>query len=237
MRLADPQEPAMTDQARTAATRMVKSQLVARGIRDPAVLDAMQSVPRHRFIPNVTIEQAYSDHALPLDHGQTISQPYIVARMTELLQVRPGMNVLEVGTGSGYQTAILAKLGARVVTIERSDELAQRARNVLEDIFPDGSSRVPGEPGAGITMVIADGTLGYPDKSPYDRILVTAAAPYVPEAYTQQLADPGRLVIPLGDRDSQTMAVIERRGDHFTQTDDISCRFVPLLGKDGWGES
>jgi protein-L-isoaspartate(D-aspartate) O-methyltransferase len=225
----------MTDQARIAAARMVQSQLMARGIRDPAVLDAMRAVPRHKFVPTATIERAYSDHALPTTEGQTISQPYIVAHMTELLEVRPGMTVLEVGTGSGYQTAILARLGARVVTIERSDELARSAGNVLEDVCPDEPGGPEG-PGSAITMVVADGTLGYPDKSPYDRILVTAAAPHVPEAYKTQLADPGRLVIPLGDRYSQRLTVIERNGDQLTQTDDITCRFVLLVGKDGWGD-
>lgn len=214
----------MTDPARIAADRMVSSQLIARGVSDPAVLEAMRTVPRHRFVPEVTIERAYSDHALPLAGGQTISQPYIVAKMTELLRVRPGMKVLEVGTGSGYQTAILNRLGAQVVTIERSPELTDRARTALAQACP----------GADIRIILADGTLGHTQGAPFDRILVTAAAPHVPQAYKTQLADPGRIVIPLGDRHSQTLAVIERQGDQFTQTDDIACRFVPLMGEDGW---
>jgi len=215
----------MDTEAKIAADRMVRSQLIARGVRDPAVLQAMRAVPRHRFVPQVSIQRAYSDHALALDYGQTISQPYIVAHMTELLEVRPGMSVLEIGTGSGYQTAILAHLGARVVTIERSVELHDRARAVLAEVCNGGAIR----------MFLADGTLGCPDAAPYDRILVTAAAPGVPDACRQQLADPGRLVIPLGERDSQILTVIERHGNHFTQTQNIACRFVPLVGEDGWG--
>lgn len=213
----------MTDMA-AAAERMVSTQLVARGIKHPAVLNAMRAVPRHRFVPDVTIERAYSDHALPTTAGQTISQPYVVARMTELLSVQPGMRVLEIGTGSGYQTAILAHMGASVVTIERSPELMDRARQVLAEVCS----------GADIRMLLTDGTLGDPDGAPFDRILVTAAAPHVPHAYLEQLADPGRIVIPLGDRHGQTLTVIDRRADQFTRTDDLACRFVPLVGEDGW---
>ncbi len=249
----------MIDQARIAAERMVSTQLIARGVADPAVLEAMRTVPRHLFVPEVSIERAYSDHALPMSPGQTISQPYIVAHMTELLGVRPGMTVLEVGTGSGYQTAILANLGAQVVTMERSADMLDRAKAVLAEVCPGtpggpgdggasgesaasggpGNPEAPGEqgePGALIRMLLADGTLGYPGAAPYDRILVAAAAPAVPAAYLEQLADPGRLVIPLGDRDNQTMTVINKHGEHFTQTEDIACRFVPLVGEDGWGD-
>lgn len=218
-------------EATQAADRMVRFQLAARGILSPAVLDAMRAVPRHLFVPDVTIERAYSDHALPTTAGQTISQPYVVARMTELLSVQPGMRVLEVGTGSGYQTAILAHMGVSVVTIERTPELMDRARRVLAEVC----SSIPG--GRDIRMLLADGTQGYPDGAPYDRILVTAAAPHVPDAYHQQLADPGRIVIPLGDLHGQTLTVIDRRGDQFTHTDDIACRFVPLVGEDGWQDT
>jgi protein-L-isoaspartate(D-aspartate) O-methyltransferase len=235
----------MIDQARIAADRMVSSQLIARGVRDPAILDAMREVPRHLFVPEVSIERAYSDRALPLTAGQTISQPYIVAHMTELLDVHKSMSVLEIGTGSGYQTAILIRLVARVVTIERSAELLDRARTVLAKVYQqigDRSTeplepRVDWESGsqlAPMRMLLADGTLGYPPEAPYDRILVTAAAPCVPDAYRQQLANQGRLVIPLGDRDNQTLTVIDRQGNDFTETDDIACRFVPLVGEDGW---
>ena len=203
---------------------MVDKQLRPRGISDPRVLDAMMTVPRELFVPPDLRDEAYENRALPLGLGQTISQPYIVARMTELLRVRPGMKVLEVGTGSGYQTAILARLGAQVVTIERSPELTDRARIALAQACP----------GADIRIILADGTLGYTQGAPFDRILVTAAAPHVPQAYKTQLADPGRIVIPLGDRHSQTLAVIERQGNQLTQTEDIACRFVPLMGEDGW---
>lgn len=223
----------MTD-ATEAADRMVTSQLAARGIQSPAVLDAMRAVPRHLFVPDVTVERAYSDHALPTTGGQTISQPYIVARMTELLSVQPGMSVLEIGTGSGYQTAVLAYLGARIVTIESNPDLLDRARQVLAEVCPADPGADPGAGGHGIRLLLADGTRGYPDDAPYDRILVTAAAPRVPAAYKSQIADPGRIVIPLGDRHTQVLTVIERMGEQFTQIEDIACRFVPLVGEDGW---
>ena len=238
-------------ESEAARENMVRSQIETRNIHSRAVLDAMRSVPRHLFVPEVSIERAYSDHALPTAAGQTISQPYIVARMTELLSVQPGMKILEIGTGSGYQTAILAHMGARIVTIERSPELHELARTTLAEVCPGTLiPKTPGEtpggtpggtpgageiPGAGaIRLVLNDGTLGYPDDAPYDRILVTAAAPNVPNAYEAQLTDPGRIVIPLGDRYTQMLTVIDRQGDQFSATDDVACRFVPLIGKDGW---
>ena len=208
-----------------AAEKMVHDQLESRGIRSRAVLDAMRSVPRHRFVPDLPIEQAYSDRALPTSAGQTISQPFMVARMTELLSAQPGMKVLEIGTGSGYQTAILAHLGLEMVSIERNRDLLERARTILSELCPL----------APIQLILADGTLGYPDEAPYDRILVTAAAPRIPKAYESQLADPGRIVIPLGDRHTQTLTVIDRHADQFTADDDVACRFVPLVGEDAWG--
>jgi protein-L-isoaspartate(D-aspartate) O-methyltransferase len=204
--------------------QMVKAQLEARGIRCPAVLDAMGSIPRHVFVPHATIEDAYADHALPTIEGQTISQPYMVARMTELLDVRPGMKVLEIGTGSGYQTAILAHMGTEVVSLETHTELLEQAKQTLAEVCPL----------APIELVLADGTLGCPDEAPFDRILVTAGAPNVPRALEQQLADPGRIVIPLGDRHTQILTAIDRRGSAFVAFDDLPCRFVPLVGRDGW---
>lgn len=214
-------------ESQTARDNMVRSQLESRGIRSPAVLDAMRSVPRHRFVSGLSIERSYSDHALPTADGQTISQPYIVARMTELLDVKPGMKVLEVGTGSGYQTAILDHMGAEIVTIERSPELHEFARATLAEVCPM----------APIRLLLNDGTLGYPNDAPYDRILVTAAAPRTPKAYKSQLADPGRLIIPLGDRHTQTLNIIDRQDNHFITTHDIDCRFVPLVGRDAWAAS
>ncbi len=223
MFLGEARSNIMTE-SQTARDKMVHSQLESRGIRSPAVLDAMRDVPRHRFVPDLSIERAYSDHALPTADGQTISQPYIVARMTELLDVKPGMKILEVGTGTGYQTAILDHMGAEIVTIERSPELHELARATLAEVCPMASIR----------LLLNDGTLGYPSDAPYDRILVTAAAPRTPNAYKSQLTDPGRLVIPLGDRHTQTLNVIERQNNHFITTEDIACRFVPLIGQDGW---
>jgi protein-L-isoaspartate(D-aspartate) O-methyltransferase len=217
-------------ESEAAREKMVRTQLQARGVRSQAVLDAMRAVPRHLFVPELSIEKAYSDRALPTAAGQTISQPYIVARMTELLSVQPGMKVLEVGTGSGYQTAILACMGAEVVTVERSPELLEWARNALAEVCPE----VLGTFGAPIRMLLADGSMGAAEDAPYDRILVTAAAPRVPKAYEAQLTDPGRLVIPLGDRYTQTLTIIDRQGDQFTATNDVACRFVPLIGEDGW---
>lgn len=213
------------DEAARAARQMVRTQLRDRGIRDVRVLEAMRRVPRHLFVPEVDIATAYGDHALPTAEGQTISQPYIVARMSELLDVQPSLKVLEIGTGSGYQTAVLAALGAQVISLERHASLAQRARQTLKQIVP----------GAAIEIVVGDGTVGYPLASPYDRILVTAASPRVLDAYRQQLADGGRLVLPVGDRDKQVLTVVDRRGDRYTPRDDLSCRFVPLVGEDAWG--
>ncbi len=206
--------------------RMVDEQLRARDIDDPQVLDAMRRVPRHRFVDE-SPAAAYGDHALPTAAGQTISQPYIVGKMTQLLGVEPGMKVLEIGTGSGYQTLVLATLGARVVSIERYDNLAARARSTLNEIAPDVS----------IQIVTGDGTLGYPSEAPYDRILCTAAAPDLPEPYRAQLSEGGRIVIPIGDRRTQYLTVFERHGRGWTRQDGIACRFVPLIGDAGWDET
>ena len=213
----------MSINAKTAE-QMVHDQLESRGIRNRAVLDAMRHVPRERFVPDQPPDQAYADRALPTLAGQTISQPYMVARMSELLDAKPGMKVLEIGTGCGYQTAILTHLGLEVVSIERNPDLVKRAKAILDERYPF----------APITVIEADGTLGCPDAAPYDRILVTAAAPHTPRAYLDQLADPGRIVIPLGDRRTQVLTAIDRQDDRFTTTDDVACRFVPLIGEDGW---
>jgi len=210
---------------RTLAERMVKSQLAMRGLEDERVLDAMRRVPRHAFVGDrLPLEDAYADRALPTAHGQTISQPYIVARMTSLLDVRPGHRVFEIGTGSGYQTAVLLHLGAAVWSIETDADLAAAARDRLTEHYPGGDWHVRS----------ADGSVGWPEAGPYDRILVTAGAPAVPDTLTAQLCDPGRMVIPTGPRDSQTLAVLDKHDGQLTTTDDLPCRFVPLTGEQGW---
>jgi protein-L-isoaspartate(D-aspartate) O-methyltransferase len=197
---------------------MVRWQLRARGLCDERVLATMAAVPRHRFIAHVPLEQAYDDHPQPTASGQTISQPYMVALMTELLDVRPGMKVLEIGTGSGYQAAVLAHLGADVVSVERLEPLAAAARQNLQATGYADRVRV----------CVGDGSLGWPANAPYGRILVTAAAPQCPQPLKDQLADGGRMVIPVGERAGQTLQVIERCGDQWRQQASVSCMFVPL---------
>ena len=208
------------------AQKMVDQQLRARGIRDPAVLEAMVHVARHQFVPQLPLSEAYADHALPTAEGQTISQPYMVAVMTEQLRVKTGLKVLEVGTGSGYQTAILARLGAQVVSIDRSEYLVEQASGLLKRL--GWAIRVQ--------VVTGDGTLGYQSQAPYDRILVTAGAPHLPQAYREQLANDGRIVIPIGTRQDQTLVIVDRHGDQWHSHSSTRCRFVPLVGEDGWSE-
>jgi protein-L-isoaspartate(D-aspartate) O-methyltransferase len=205
--------------------RMVATQLRARGIRDERVLAAILAVPREQFVPDWQRGAAYADEALPIPAGQTISQPYMVARMTELLAVGPGDRVLEIGTGSGYQAAVLAALGARVTTIERHAELAAAARERLVRLgFGDA-----------VEVRVGDGSLGDPDGAPWPAILVTAAAPSVPLPLREQL-DPngGRLVVPVGSRDRQDLILVTRRGDEWLEHDDGPCVFVPLVGEAGF---
>ena len=204
---------------------MLRRQLQQRGIDDPRVLAAMAKVPRERFVPAEVRDHAYADRALPIDCGQTISQPYIVALMTQALELSGQELVLEIGTGSGYQTAILAELAREVVSIERHAELTAKARAALSELGY-----------ANITLLTGDGTLGWPPRAPYDRILVTAAAAICPPPLWAQLAEGGILVIPLGGRDSQTLQVM-RKEDGLPRTSSISgCRFVPLVGSEGWPE-
>ena len=197
--------------------RMVAEQIEARGVTDPRVLAAMAKVPRHLFVPEAYRAEAYQDHPLPIGHGVTISQPYIVALMTELAQVGPGDKVLEIGTGSGYQAAVLAELGAEVYTIEVLEPLARKARALLESL---GYTKVHARHG--------DGYAGWPEAAPFDAIVVTAAPPEVPEALKVQLAEGGRLVIPVGSR-YQELKVIVRRGDRFVSRTVIPVRFVPMV--------
>ncbi|NIA13085.1 MAG: protein-L-isoaspartate(D-aspartate) O-methyltransferase [Nitrospiraceae bacterium] len=204
-------------------TQMVKLQIVSRGVRDERVLDAMRHVPRHLFVPQARQSDAYDDHPIPIGNGQTISQPYMVALMTELAGAGEADRVLEVGTGSGYQAAILAELAAEVITIERHVELADSARTRLEGLGYDN-----------VTVVAGDGTLGCPEHAPYDVIIVTAGGPHVPEALKSQLAIDGRLVCPVGARDMQRLVVLQRTPGEFIETGGVGCIFVPLVGEEGW---
>jgi protein-L-isoaspartate(D-aspartate) O-methyltransferase len=203
---------------------MVAFQLEGRDIQDPRVLAAMGAVPREAFVAASVRDQAYEDHPLPIGAGQTISQPYIVARMTQLLAPRPGDRVLDVGTGSGYQAAILAELGCRVTSIERDAGLAAEARDRLAVLGY----------GDRVTVTGGDGSLGVPDGAPWDGIVVAAAAPAVPDALRDQLADGGRLVIPVGARREQQLLVVERHGSEWLERSDGACVFVPLIGAEGW---
>ena len=208
---------------RELRVQMVERQIAHRGVRDPRVLEAMRDIPRHLFVPEDQRRHAYEDRALPIANGQTISQPYIVAVMTELLGPEPPHRVLEIGTGSGYQTAILSKLTSRVTSIERHAELAEQARRVLATLgIPNVDIRV------------GDGTEGLPDEAPFDRILVTAGAPAVPQALKDQLAVGGRLVVPVGPSGHQYLTVVDRKSSGFEQQERDACVFVPLIGRHGW---
>lgn len=206
-------------------TRMVESQLALRGIADARVLKSFMKVPRHRFVIAPFDADPYADHPLPIGYGQTISQPYIVALMTECLHLEGAERVLEVGTGSGYQAAILAELCKEVYTVERDQRLLDGAKKVLDE-----------EGYKNIKFALGDGTKGWKDESPFDGIIVTAASPTVPESLKDQIADGGRLVIPVGSRYSQMLMVIEREGDRFLEKNICGCVFVPLVGKEGWQE-
>ncbi|MEO8946009.1 MAG: protein-L-isoaspartate(D-aspartate) O-methyltransferase [Gemmatimonadaceae bacterium] len=214
--------PAVEHEFRGARRHLVEL-LQEQGIKDLAVLHAIDEVPRHRFVPTGVRHRAYEDSSLPIGSGQTISQPMIHARYLELLKLSGAEKVLEIGTGSGYQTALLAKMAAQVFSVERIGGLLNRARDVLSEIGVRN-----------VSFLLGDGTLGWRQYGPYDAILVCAAAPIVPPAYTEQLADGGRLLIPLGERDEQILTVITRRGDALEQSEAGPVRFVPLLGKESW---
>ncbi len=206
-----------------ARRRMVQEQLIPRGITDRRVLEALAKVPRHLFVPEALWHQAYSDRPLPIGYGQTISQPYIVALMTEALELQGDERVLEVGTGSGYQAAILAELAKQVYSVERMPELARRARRILDRL------------GYGNVLIrVGDGSKGWPERAPFDAIIVTAGAPKVPKALLQQLKVGGRMVIPVGDEHSQELLKIVRLKDGFQQEELGGCRFVKLIGEEGW---
>ena len=204
---------------------MVEVQLRARGIADERVLAAMQAVPRDAFVATYLRRSAYADDALPIEAGQTISQPYIVGRMTELLRVGPDDRVLDIGTGSGYQAAVLAALGCRVVSIERHASLAEAARDRLAQLGY----------GDRVEVRVGDGSVGDPDGAPWRGIIVAAAAPRVPDALRAQLdPDGGRLVLPVGNRDRQELIVVTRTGDTWAERRDGPVVFVPLIGEEGF---
>ena len=213
-----------SDRQAWARERMVERDISPRGIRDEKVLDAMRKVPRHLFVGETQRMSAYEDHPLPIGEGQTISQPFIVALMTEALQLTGSETVLEIGTGSGYQTAILAELAARVYSIERIPSLTGRARKVLDSLGYKN-----------ILVKLSDGTTGWEEYAPYDRILVTAGAPSVPEPLVAQLAPGGILVIPVGSNSLQELVRVEKLEDGSVREDRLgSCVFVRLVGKHGW---
>lgn len=205
---------------------MVEWQLRRREIQDPRVLEAFLEVPRHEFVLSEHIAEAYEDHPLPIGEGQTISQPYMVAVMTEALSLGGEERVLEIGTGSGYQTAILARLAREVYSIERYATLACQAKERLRRLGVTTA-----------TVVVGDGSQGYPPAAPYEGIVVTAGAPRVPDVLVEQLTAGGRLVIPVGDVHSQELLLVSKHGHTITQKTINYCRFVPLTGKYGWGGS
>ena len=202
---------------------MVEEQLVARGVTDPRVIAAMRRVPRHLFVDEALRDRAYGDHPLPIGDGQTISQPFIVGRMTELLALGGREKVLEIGTGSGYQAAVLAELTARVCTVERIPRLATRARQGLEALGYNN-----------VWVRTANGTLGWPDEAPFERILVAAGGPSVPPPLFEQLAEGGCMVMPVGDATSQVLKLVEKVNGGMRTSEHSACMFVKLVGKYAW---
>lgn len=218
----------MADQYQKHRLKMVDAQIRARGIKDPRVLAAMEKIPRHWFIDEGLVNQAYNDSPLPIDRQQTISQPYIVALMTEAMQLTGREKVLEIGTGSGYQTAVLAELSERVFSIERIAVLASRARKVLDVLNYYN-----------VAIRVGDGTYGWREESPFAAIMVTAGAPRVPQLLIEQLDVGGRLVIPVGGRHSQVLMKLTRQSEDpadLKQEELGGCRFVDLIGEHGWDD-
>jgi len=208
----------------TSRRRMVERHIRERGITDPLVIESMSHVPRHLFVEEALQGQAYSDFPLPIGEKQTISQPFIVGFMTQALQLQGGEKVLEIGTGSGYQAAVLARIVSRVYTVERLPALARRARRILDSI---GANNV--------NIRLSDGTFGWDEEAPFDAIIITAGAPSIPAKYREQLAVGGRLVIPVGTLGAQTLKRVVRLGEaEYTEENLLDCRFVPLVGKFGW---
>lgn len=212
------------DMQSASRERMINEQLLPRGITDAAVLNAMRTVPRHLFVGEAMRGQAYDDRPLPIGSEQTISQPYIVGLMSQLLECSPGMRVLEIGTGSGYQAAVLREMGLRVYSVERIEDLYSRAAELFRDLnYTD------------IHLKLADGTLGWPEEAPFDRILVTAGGPEIPEPLLEQLADPGILLMPVGsDKRVQNLIRLQKQAGKTSQESKERVVFVDLIGEHGW---
>ena len=202
---------------------MVEDQMIPRGISDPRVIQALQSVPRHKFVGQSMQNRAYEDSALPIESGQTISQPYMVALMTQSLELTGAEKVLEIGTGSGYQAAVLSLLASQVFTLDRIPELARKARVRLEELGYNN-----------VVVTAGDGTIGWNKFAPYDRIMITAGAPNMPINLFDQLKDGGILISPVGGRNRQELQVLRRAGDKYSLEKSIGCIFVPLIGIHGW---
>ncbi|MDQ7799057.1 MAG: protein-L-isoaspartate(D-aspartate) O-methyltransferase [Candidatus Edwardsbacteria bacterium] len=203
--------------------QMVDQQIIRRGVNDPRVIAAMQKVPRHLFVQEALQDRGYDDNPLPIGQAQTISQPYIVALMSQNLNLKGGEKVLEIGTGSGYQAAVLAEMGAKVFTIERVEKLYHNSRKLLEELkYHD------------IAVKLGDGTIGWAEHAPYDRIIVTAGAPEVPKTYWDQLAEGGRIAIPVGDVHVQSLVLVDKIEGKEVKSQVCGCVFVPLIGKYGW---
>ena len=205
---------------------MVETQLIPRSIKDKAVISAFLKVPREEFVPEEERSSSYGDHPLPIGHGQTISQPYIVSLMVELLRLKKDARVLEVGTGSGYQAAILAQICANVYSVESIEPLAEKAKEILHGLGLDR-----------IKIKVGDGSCGCSEHGPYDGIIVSCSSPSVPQCLKEQLSIGGRLVIPVGDKFSQMLIVVKRRDKGFMEEKACACVFVPLIGKYGWSEN
>jgi protein-L-isoaspartate(D-aspartate) O-methyltransferase len=218
-----PDTPASESEYAAQREAMVANQIEMRNIRDTRVLAAMRAVPRHRFVPAYQVNAAYRDSPLPIGQGQTISQPYIVALMSEMLELKGDERVLEIGTGSGYQAAILGQLAAEVISVERFASLAEEARERLAELAYDN-----------VRVEVGDGSLGWPEEAPYDAIIVTAASPKVPPPLEEQLAEGGRLVVPAGQRWTQSLVRVRREGGRLRREKTIGVAFVPLIGKHGW---
>ncbi len=206
-------------------SRMVREQLIPLGITDQRILDVMTTVPRHQFVQDALWNQAYGDFCLPIGAGQTISKPYVVAKMTEALQLKGHESVLEIGTGCGYQTTVLARLAERVFSVERIKALHVKARQTLDQLHITN-----------VLCTVDDGTLGWSQYAPYDAIIVTAGGPDIPQPLIDQLADPGILVIPVGEKDNQQLIVLQKNTGKITRTPLDDVRFVSLIGDHGWDD-